>query len=989
MVLEHISQKAQELIKQIDAGIEWLQKHQKNTKENTSEECIKLKKNKCELTRIANANQRPTIAVFGPSQHGKSCMTNNILGNNDKLELIDCSNNDNLVYNFLEKINPKGGQKEATGVITRFTFVNKPSQNIPAIKIKLLTARDLILLFITAYQDNIAGKRIVSKNEIDEILKKTQTNNQKQNYLNENDIYIIESHLFKKYNNSDNYIYLETFKENNFWTRLAELIDIVPSNKWGDIFEVLWGNNTNITQLFKKLVIFLEKVSFSEFIYTDFEALLLENGALLNVDLITNELCFNDNDEKIASIANAKKSISVFFYKDKSLVKESIPRDVLSALTFEVIISLFDQNLVNNYNASLIKDTDILDFPGARTPDEKDQSVLNDPINLGQLILRGKVAYLFDNYSFNYELSVLLYVIGDIQLNVKGIKRILSNWIYQSVGIDEQRRNMTLNNSEISPLFIILSWWNRQLFFDSSQDTENGTYTKKSLERKWKARYSQVLDHCGDTDWFKNWVGEKPFDNIYLLRSFAKQKDETQTFNYDESSGNEHEYKDSTFISILKESYKESNEINKLLVNPNYHWENSSVPNKDGSEYIIENVKKVANNKIRESRFKLIYQDIWHQTEKLLKDYYIDNDQNARIEQAKRIADNIKGEIHRKTSSNKFDFGAFIESLTIHESDFYNFYTQTAGIVIQKIEENNYIIIRQSVLRQYGGFIKKNNPIPSAEQQGALNAWKGTVEENKISLVDKLNWILLSLNWGYETSIEDTQKRCENEKISSEILFYAKDDEISGMTRRSDIVGKMAIEKWHNDFLNEDHFKKLLKGDFETRLLTELFINLKEGSKKVKLDSVISDNIREIDNNEGVSGKYGMFANVTAIIINNFVRNLGWFLYQSSNNSNITAINKLIESNSNYYYLKAAANSSEKHPFHSASEDEINAVFAIQESGSETDQMQLPMNKNELNWCDYLTLSFMINSCEMNPNLDINANSNLKNILEQVQATVI
>ena len=56
-----------------------------------------------------------------------------------------------IKYDFLKEINPPGVGAESTGVVTRFTIDNpSPYSDFP-IKIKLLTAKDLLIIFFDSF----------------------------------------------------------------------------------------------------------------------------------------------------------------------------------------------------------------------------------------------------------------------------------------------------------------------------------------------------------------------------------------------------------------------------------------------------------------------------------------------------------------------------------------------------------------------------------------------------------------------------------------------------------------------------------------------------------------------------------------------------------------------------------------------------------------------------------------------------------------------
>lgn len=104
----------------------------------------------------------------------------------------------------------------------------------------------------------------------------------------------------------------------------------------------------------------------------------------------------------------------------------------LTALTVELHIPL-----VASTREPLFETVDLLDFPGYRgrlgveSMDDTRRAVNNEESNpLAQLILRGKVAYLFERYTENQEMNVLVVCTASTkQSDVKEVGGVLDEWI--------------------------------------------------------------------------------------------------------------------------------------------------------------------------------------------------------------------------------------------------------------------------------------------------------------------------------------------------------------------------------------------------------------------------------------------------------------------------------------------------------------------------------------------------------------------------------
>src|SRR5690606_30289958 len=115
---------------------------------------------------------------------------------------------------------------------------------------------------------------------------------------------------------------------------------------------------------------------------------------------------------------------------------------------------------------------------------------------------------------------------------------LLDNWISRNIGSSVQSRTETLKDSEIPPLFLIYTFFNNQLKYDSTNDIDYSDY--ESLQYKWETRFIKFFKHeivTPTRDWDVNWtLNQRNFKNKYLLRDFKYSTDSYDGF---ESTGME------------------------------------------------------------------------------------------------------------------------------------------------------------------------------------------------------------------------------------------------------------------------------------------------------------------------------------------------------------------------------------------------------------------------------------------------------------------
>ena len=114
------------------------------------------------LRKLGRAAERKMCAgVFGPSQAGKSDLLSSLA--RDENKEVRCAFGDQT-YDFLRDLNP-GGNKESTGLVTRFTMT--PPANMPAgypVHVRLLSSEtELVKVFANSYFCDCDHKEKVDK----------------------------------------------------------------------------------------------------------------------------------------------------------------------------------------------------------------------------------------------------------------------------------------------------------------------------------------------------------------------------------------------------------------------------------------------------------------------------------------------------------------------------------------------------------------------------------------------------------------------------------------------------------------------------------------------------------------------------------------------------------------------------------------------------------------------------------------------------------
>ena len=112
---------------------------------------------------MKNSKTKPTIAVFGPSQAGKSYLTAKICEGIDESVSVKIDKD----YDFLRELNPAGG-RESTALVTRMTTHRDVAKRKDQSRVHgaLLSLFDLIAIFANIYASDLKQKNEISRDMI-------------------------------------------------------------------------------------------------------------------------------------------------------------------------------------------------------------------------------------------------------------------------------------------------------------------------------------------------------------------------------------------------------------------------------------------------------------------------------------------------------------------------------------------------------------------------------------------------------------------------------------------------------------------------------------------------------------------------------------------------------------------------------------------------------------------------------------------------------
>ncbi|TDS12359.1 virulence factor SrfC family protein [Sphingobacterium paludis] len=897
----------------IQGSIQWADRNLKYEERNKA--LLTLKNSLNTIKKVqSNIGNKPVIAVFGASQVGKSYLIKNLLSETGKPFEIE---HDGAYYDFLKQINPPGTGAESTGLVTRFTIdQDRLFPDFP-IKVNLLTPKDILLVLFDAFFLDL--KKITSfpsKGEFEAHLKKLEleVTEFQQEFLSEFEVLEIKGYFEK--NLSQHTILFEGLYETRFFERIGRIIRHYAAEEWFRVFDILWNKETLLTELFISLIKKLERVQFAAYGFIKFDNVLREGGAILDVKRL-GELQDDSNDK-----------ITTFKLRNGAEIQIQVP--ALSALIAELVFSI-PRELVES--KEFLKYNDLLDFPGARSRLALEQDDIMAK-NIDAMLLRGKVSYLFNKYSLDFNINNLLFCTNDTQLNVNEIPSLLYNWIENNVGGSMEERAKSLQGASLPTLFVIFTFFNNQIKFDTTNDGEYLESAEK-LNYKWHTRFERFFEQeivTQSRNWHTKWTSEEHlFKNFYLLRDYKYSNDTFTGFEkagYEEGIHPERE----NFLKVMRHSFTRYGFVQNHFSDAERAWDQVASVNRDGSALIIESLAKVAGNKTKINHNLQKLNGILTKIQQELERFVYKHDVTLMRETQMRQVNQFQLAFNGALVKDLGLFNAFIHCLSINTSDIFQLLNEhmvvdTSSKILNETTQESILLAQYPELKQ------------------------AKTKEEMLTILQKHLW--LSSHKAVEDFLTDSG-------IFINELFHQDDSSSS----KSDYYVQLIIDSWLAKIDNLDQYNVFIDNGIHRNSLIFLVSYFKELLKKRKVvDRIVrllNDIISEIDVNHG----YEIFLTETfALVINELIFNFDVNYFTEEEKEEARSI---LASNPNRFFERKLDTSSHA----------ISALFDAGQLDVRTTALQ-KYNK----WIEYLRLSLLVNAGYID--YDEQANQELKLLVEQ------
>jgi hypothetical protein len=587
---DKLSQGWQTIHQESGNAIEWVGRVRGNARsvDNEADSLVtKLRRVRNQAKSLAAASRLPsTVGFFGLSQAGKSYLISALAAGADgKLE----TEVDGKRLDFLSHINPPGGGKEATGLVTRFSFKAKQGPAGFPLELKLFEEIELVKILTNSYFNDFNFEKVgqsvdlaMARQQLAALEGKRLP--QRVPGVSEDDMVALWDYLRESYGESIRVL------EGEFLPRAVELAPYLSLADRALLFACLWRQSPALTQTFLMLSETLAQLGYPSRVYAPIEAVVRptgQGGALSQADSIMNV----DMLERLGRPEDIPIQVLPMCGTELKSA-QTLTLAQLAALTAELIFPL-----VNAPHQKVFAEVDLLDFPGYRgrlglesLSDISSAQAKDKPGNpVAQLLLRGKVAYLFERYTDSQEMNVLVVCTASHkQSDVTEVGPVLTEWIRKTQGATPDER------SKRAPgLIWAVTMFDMKIADSLSKDED-------MLHSVWNNLVKMtMLERFGGYQWMQDWSNGNAFNNTFLVR-----KPRMPVAFLDLENGQEKEITRSveTQIDLMQQTFGRSELIQSHVAEPQQAWHAMMALNDGGVERLSQYLAKVSERQIKLDR---------------------------------------------------------------------------------------------------------------------------------------------------------------------------------------------------------------------------------------------------------------------------------------------------------------------------------------------------------------------------------------------------
>ncbi|MWD30183.1 hypothetical protein E0K89_022165, partial [Aquicoccus sp. SCR17] len=570
-----------------------------------------------------------SVSVFGPSQAGKSFLVS-VLARPDDGRLVADFNGPGGKLDYISEINPVG-DGESTGLVTRFTMSKDPTPEGFPIKLVLLSEADIARTIINSfYMDGDQSEEPPEPSDLTAHLDAFRGRMAEgESGLAYDDVYEIAEYVEGSFGKT---AYAAALKP--IWDEAAVILPKLALPDRAEFLSLLWGRHPAFTDLFLRLSRATAQIGNAQVVYAQLAALTPRETSIIDVGTLHGLL-----DDA---------STDMLELRTEGGQQAKLPRAVVCALAAELVFPMETQP------SELFGNTDLLDFPGARNRfDQPLSKTLADPAaTISGLLLRGKVAYLFDRYVENQEITSMLLCVPDSNMETLDLPGLVENWIHQTHGGTPQER---ATNDCI--LFFVLTKFDKHL-----GDSAAGGEESQRFERRMKFSLQEKFGR-GRDPWVDKWTPDQPFRNCFWLRNPNFFVDGLIEYEGDREVRIRPEKE--ARVDELRSGCIAAPPVQKHFDDPAAAWDAALTMNDGGVKYLTEALARVCTPESKIRQLTTQIEKTASDMEAALAPYYVSDDLEKRVEEKRLAAADIIDGLEVALQNHRF--GAFLRALTVDQ----------------------------------------------------------------------------------------------------------------------------------------------------------------------------------------------------------------------------------------------------------------------------------------------------------------------------------
>jgi hypothetical protein len=607
---------------------------------------------------IDAASQRMAVAVFGPSQVGKSHLISVLARKGDAMKIAFPGVPQPLDY--IRQINPDRG-KEATGLVSRFTLTEQPSprEGFP-VSLRLLRPADIVKILANTYFFEGNPGRYDSWPAADAIKDHIESfraaagGNGDGNYgLLAEDVWDIAEYLSQNIPESE-----LTKRMRDVWPDMAEIAGRLKGEQGAKLWSILWGRHDKLTGLFAMLLDAHAKLDYASEVFVPTEA--IDLTAISAADPRTRSIL--DVESLLELGAPDAQQIAVCGLDGRPV---QMPRAVLAALTAEVRFKLAEKPW------DFLDNVDLLDFPGYRgrglpSPPDGDGGdaaprglawhFAHDDKNetLKEMILRGKVDYLFQRYVADQDITAMLLCIKESNMDVKKLADVVPQWIAASHGGRPQDRV-----GKPTLLFFIFTR------FDMHFERKINDRLDERFEGRMKASLTEAFGKSPES-WVQKWTPTAPFTNCFLMRNPNIENRDIFTIADHRETGIAPASVD--HVASLRQAFTSVDLVKRHFPDPGRSFDEMMKLNDGGATWIAGHLAPVCNADVKPMQVHDRIEEVRQQVARAIRPFYVPTDAAVRVAARQEVARQVVTELRRQPVLHG-RFGLFLNGLLIDPGD--------------------------------------------------------------------------------------------------------------------------------------------------------------------------------------------------------------------------------------------------------------------------------------------------------------------------------